>query len=175
MPRPQTKDQLLAETETEYAALEDFLAGLSPEEMLRPGALGDWPVKDVLAHLTEWQRMFFAWYEAGLRAEKAPMPAEGYKWSQLPALNQAIYLRDRDLPLAQVLDGFRTWHQKTQSLILALSSEELTQPGRYAWAGEHALIGFISSNCGNHYRWARTEMRKAFKRQARSARAGTKI
>jgi len=163
MPRPLTKDQLIAETEAEYAALEKFLAALTPQQMVEPGALGEWSVKDVLAHLYEWQRMFFAWYEAGLRGETPPMPAEGYKWNQLPALNHAIYLRHRDLPLDEALRLFRGSHQKTLALVRDLSPEELTQPGLYPWQGKHALIGFITSNCGSHYRWARTAMRKSLR------------
>jgi hypothetical protein len=160
MPKPKTKSGLLIEAESEYAALEQFLVALSPAQMLSPGALGKWSVKDVLAHLFEWQRMFFGWYEAGLRGETPPMPAAGYKWNQLPALNHAIYLRCRDQPLDEVLDRFRASHCQTLELIQTLSAEDLAQPGRFAWTGHHALCGFISANCGNHYRWALTAMRK---------------
>lgn len=160
MPKPKTKADLLIEAESEYAALEQFLAALQAAQMLSPGALGKWSVKDVLAHLFEWQHMFFGWYEAGLRGETPPMPAAGYKWNQLPALNHAIYLRYRDLPLDEVLDRFRASHRQTLELIQTFSAEELAQPGRFAWAGQHALCGFISANCGSHYRWARTAMRK---------------
>ena len=160
MPRPATKADLIAESEIEYAALEKLLADLTPEQMSAPGAMGEWAVKDVLAHLAEWQAMFFTWYEAGLRGETAPMPAPGYKWNQLPALNQAIYLRFRDLSADEALERFRSSHRRTLELVHMLSEEELTQPGRCAWAGKHPLCGFISSNCGSHYRWARTGLRK---------------
>jgi hypothetical protein len=164
MSRPQTKTDLLVETETEYAALEQFLAGLSPTQMTAPGALGDWSVKDVLMHLVEWQSMFFTWYEAGLRGESPQMPAPGYKWNQLPALNHAIYLRFEGVPLEEALGQFRASHRQTLALVQALSPEDLTQPGRYAWAGKHALCGFFSSNCGSHYRWARAAMRKGLRK-----------
>jgi hypothetical protein len=164
MTRPQTKESLIAETESEYAALEKFLAALSPEQMIQPGALEEWSVKDVLAHLYAWQQMFFTWYETSLRGGTPPMPAEGYKWNQLPLLNNVIYLRYRELPLQEVLILFRASHQKMLAFISSLSAEELTQPGWYTWTGKHALIGFISSNCGNHYRWAYTRMRKSSKR-----------
>ena len=55
MSRPQTKAQLLAESQQEYDALESFLAALTSEQMVQPGALGEWSPKDVLAHLYEWQ------------------------------------------------------------------------------------------------------------------------
>jgi len=99
MPRPQTKAQLLTESQQEYDALEKFLAALTPEQMIQPGALGEWSPKDVLVHLYEWQQMLFRWYEAGQRGETPPIPAEGFKWSQLPALNQQIYEQYKNWPL----------------------------------------------------------------------------
>jgi hypothetical protein len=58
---------MLAESQAEYEALEQLLSPLTAGQMAAPGALAEWSVKDVLAHLFEWQQMMFGWYEAGLR------------------------------------------------------------------------------------------------------------
>ena len=50
------RSELVARIRSARAEFEDLLAGLSPDEMTRPGVAGDWSVKDTLAHL--------AWYEA---------------------------------------------------------------------------------------------------------------
>lgn len=160
MARPINKIHLLAESQKEFEALEEYLAGLEPDEMTRPGTLGEWAVKDVLAHLVEWQQMFFRWYEAGLRNEKPAVPTEGYKWSQLPALNQKIFETYRDCPLDEVMQMLQSSHQKTLSLIKTLSDEELTTPGLYRWMNQNTLIAYLAANTSSHYLWARTEMRK---------------
>jgi len=163
MPRPQTKADLLAEGQREYDALEKFLAPIHAEAMLAPGALGDWSVKDVLAHLLEWQRMFFMWYEAGLTGQTPAVPAPGYNWGQLPALNQAIYETYRDQPLDEVLREFRLEHCKTMDLIESLPEEELFARGRYGWMRNNHLAAYLVANTSSHYRWARTEMKKNLK------------
>ena len=163
MPRPQTKAQLLTESQQEYDALEKFLAALTPEQMIQPGALGEWSPKDVLVHLYEWQQMLFRWYEAGQRGETPPIPAEGFKWSQLPALNQQIYEQYKNWPLEKVLEAFRGSHHKTVTWIQSLSGADLTTPGLYPWMNQNTLIAYITANTGSHYRWARTEMRKALR------------
>ncbi len=163
MPRVHNKSQLLLQTQEEAEALRQFLATLTLEQMNRPGTLGEWSVKDTLAHLYEWQQMFFRWYEAGLRGEKPAVPAEGYKWSQMPALNQAIYERYRDRPLDEIMTAFWESHAKTLELVESLSEETLTTPGLYHWMNKNALIAYVAANTGSHYRWARTEMRKALK------------
>ena len=160
MSRPADKTELLEESQKEYEALEKFLSSLNPAQMLQSGALGEWSVKDVLAHLHEWQQMFFRWYEAGRRGEMPAVPAEGYKWNQLPALNQAIYEKYCDYSLDDVKSSLRESHGKTISLIEALSESDLFAQGLYPWIGKSHLATYITANTGSHYRWARTEMRK---------------
>ncbi len=163
MPRPTTKTAILSESRKEYAALEQLLATLLPEEMAQPGLVGEWSVKDVLAHLTEWTQMVLGWYAAGLRGETPALPAPGYKWNQLPALNQHIYEKYRDEALADVLQGFHTTHRQIMALVESLSEEELFTPGRYDWARANALASYIVSCTSSHYNWARTELRKGLR------------
>ena len=165
MPRPTNKAELLADSRKEFDALEKFLETLPPDQLTEPGALGDWSVKDVLAHLYEWHQMVFCWYEAGLRGETPAVPAEGYKWSQLPALNQAIYERYRDRPLGDVLGDLRASHQRTVALIEELDEETLFARGLYPWMNKNHLAAYFTSNTGSHYRWARTEMRKTLRKK----------
>jgi hypothetical protein len=160
MPRPTTKDQLISESQKEYAALEQFLATLTAEQMIQPGVLGEWSVKDTIAHLLEWQQMFLGWYAAGLRGENPPTPAVGYKWSQLPALNQVIYEKYRLQTLDDILARFRDTHWRVTELLQSLSQEELFASGRYLWARKNALASYLTSITSSHYRWARTELRK---------------
>ncbi len=169
MPRAVNKKELLADVEKEYDALEQFLAALSEQQMTCPGALGEWSAKDVLAHLYEWQQMFFGWYAAGLRGENPPTPTAGYKWSQLPALNQMIYEKHRQLALEDVLEKFRASYRRTLQLVQDLEEDELFIPGRYAWMRNNALAQYIAANTASHYRWARKEMRKNIKVKEKKA------
>jgi len=57
MPRPTNKTDLLAAIDQERGALETFLETLTPEQMVATRVVGEWSVKDVLAHLIEWEQM----------------------------------------------------------------------------------------------------------------------
>ena len=163
MPIPTNKQQLLDEAQKKYEALGRQVASFTPEEMVRPGVIGTWSIKDILAHLLEWQTMLMGWYEAGLRGEKPAVPAEGYNWSQLPDLNQAIYERCRDAALDDVRSQLDASHRHMQDVVASLSEEELFTPGRYAWIGINTLASYVDSCAGAHYRWARTGIRSGAK------------
>jgi hypothetical protein len=163
MPRLTTKKALLDELKTERLALENFLAVLTPEQMLQPGALGEWSVKDVLAHLVEWEQMFLGWYAAGLRGETPPTPAEGYNWGQLPALNKMIYKKHRERSLEDVLQQFQASYRQTLELVESLPESDLFVRGLYSWMNQNTLAAYIHANGGAHYKWAREGIRKGLR------------
>ena len=82
MPIAKNKQELVDSMELEFRLLKEIIEGHNDEQMTAPGVCHKWSVKDVLAHLVEWERMFFGWYEAGLRGEKPKTPADDLKWSQ---------------------------------------------------------------------------------------------
>ncbi|MBN2117151.1 MAG: ClbS/DfsB family four-helix bundle protein [Anaerolineales bacterium] len=163
MPRPATKKQLLEAVEVEHKALEGLLAGLSPAQMTQPGVVGEWSVKDVLAHLFEWQRMVLKWHTAGLQGKVIPIPAEGLNWAQIPLLNQRIYKTYRDMPLADVQKNFKASHKKMLKTIQGLSEEELFTRGYYAWTKNNTLGTYFVSSTSSHYNWARMNIKKGLK------------
>lgn len=163
MPKPTTKAEILSESRKEHDALKQLLATLTPEHMVQPGIVGEWSVKDVLAHLTEWEQMVLGWYHAGQAGETPALPAAGFKWSELPALNQVIYEKYRDRSLPDVLDAFGASYRQITAWVESLSEEDLFTPGRYAWAKTNALASYVISCTSSHYHWARTEIRKGLR------------
>lgn len=165
MPKPATKEQMLEQIDKERKALDEFLFTLTPEEKTQPNALGMWSVKDVMAHLLEWEQMFLGWYKAGLRGRLPEKPAPGFKWNQLPELNQQIYEKYRSQSLADVQRQFRASYRQIMKTLHGLPEEDIFTPKRFAWTEKHALLAFILPNTSSHYRWARTEMQKAMKKK----------
>lgn len=163
MPRPLNKPQLLDIAQKEYLKLDKFLSTCTLEKLTIPPIPGQWSIKDIVAHLYEWQQMVFCWYETGRRGETPAVPAPGYKWSQLPALNQHIYEKYRDLPPEEALAMFCESHQKTIQFIEALSDRDLSSPGLYAWMNQNTLMAYFNSVTAAHYVWALKEAKKALK------------
>ena len=162
MGRRLCKSELLSEIQRERNKLDDTLALLSPRQMTRPGVTrGGWAVKDVLAHLVEWQQMNLDWYAAGLRGEKPAMPAPGYTLRELPRLNQMIYRKHHRRSLSAVLHDYRSYHKRVVDLIESLPDEDLVTLGRFSWTGPSwTLSDYLRASTAAHYLWARTRIRR---------------
>jgi hypothetical protein len=156
------KDELLREIERERRALDDVLAGLSPRQMTKDGVTrGGWSVKDVLAHLVEWQRMNLDWYAAGLRGEKPAIPAPGYTLRDLPAFNAMIYRKHHRRSLRAVVADYRSYHDQVVGLIRRLPDADLVTLGRFSWTGPSwTLSDYLRASTAAHYLWARTRIRR---------------
>lgn len=165
MPRPKSKDELLALCEENYRKLNDYINSLPPAKIsdeFPPGTMNR-NIRDVLAHLYHWHLMFLQWYEEGMAGKKPAMPAEGYSWKTIPALNRKIWEKYRECDLDDVQKKFEASHTRVQELIAKHSNEELFEKKRYPWTGSTSLGAYLISATSSHYDWAMKLIKKATK------------
>ena len=162
------KEVILERIQTERRRLEKTLDGLTENQKIERGVVGVWSVKDILAHLSDWERRFMGWYEAGLQGDVPETPAPGLTWGDLDILNQQIYKLHRDRDLAAVAAEFDRSYQQVLEMIMEMPEEDIFEAGRFEWLGEGNLVGYILANTANHYRWAKTQIQKWMKNQTKS-------
>lgn len=146
------KAELLAAIREEYARLEGLVKDMGEDELAAPGVVGQWSVKDILAHLTAWNRLLPGWLEAARIGATPIMPSEGYTWRDMDRLNAAIYHANKDSAWDKVINEFREAHQRVLHEVEALSEDELTNPQRYNWMGGKPLTNLIASDTHEHYK-----------------------
>ena len=158
MAKQTSKLQLLNDIRTERRRLEKSLSMLSNDEMTQPGIVGDWSVKDILAHLVAWEEFLLDWYQAGIQnriPSKAPV---GMSRKAMDALNRDIYEMNCRRSLDDVLTTFRLSFQNVLFAIEAIPEEDIFAHGRFAWTGRLSLADYIAGNTCNHYAWARVQI-----------------
>ncbi|MGW8227210.1 MAG: ClbS/DfsB family four-helix bundle protein, partial [Anaerolineales bacterium] len=153
------KESILNSIETERRRLEKNLINLSDKEMVEPGVIGEWSVKDILAHLVDWEQRFLSWYQAGLRGEVPQTPAPGMTWGGLDKLNQMIFEEHKEQPLDEVKADFQNSYQQVLETVKAMPEDCIFQAGYFAWTENSNLKAYILANTANHYRWAKTQIR----------------
>lgn len=155
MTEQQTTAAILDTIATSYAAFQALVNQVPRERMTDPGFAGDWSLKDVIAHITVYERWTADNMEADARGEAAPQavpwgPADG-NTADMDARNAAFYRHFRDTPLDTVLADANEHHQRLIAAIQRISDPDLTEPGRYPWTGGHSLWDAIEGNSFEHY------------------------
>jgi uncharacterized protein (TIGR03083 family) len=130
--------ELLTAMREERAKLDAALDGLTPEQLTAPGVVGDWSVKDVLAHITAWQVDLLTNL---FKAQRGQKPGK-MKWTdaELDAQNQKIYKEYRDRPLENVLADYRGVHKQALKVVEGLSDAQLEGPDPW---GRGKTLGYI--------------------------------
>jgi len=151
---PKNKAKLLESTFYERAILEQKVKGLSAVELVYPGSMGEWSVKDILQHLVDWEQRWISWYKAGKCGQSVVTPEVGYNWRQMGLLNEKYRLKHKDRPLNEVMADFHTSYQEILTLIEEIPEVEMLALNVYDWTGKLPLIVWIAGNTCEHYHWA---------------------
>jgi hypothetical protein len=149
-----SKSQLLELTRAERATLEAKIKNMTREELIFPGTMGGWSVKDILQHLVDWEQRWMHWYAAGMCGEQVHTPEPGYNWRQLNLLNERYRQLNLNRPLEDVLQDFSNSYNQILGIIERIPEPEMLATGVYAWTGKYPLIVYIAGNTCEHYRWA---------------------
>ncbi len=167
MPQPKSKSAILDRLQTERRRLEQLLSQLSETEMVQPGAVSEWSVKDVLAHLADWEAHMLVWLEKARCGEKVESPDPGLKWNQWDKFNARVYEAHKDQPLDEVQKYFQDTHEQFMAMVESMPEEEMLERGRYAFIGKgmvYTWLGYYAA----HDAWGKTEIRKWLKARTSS-------
>jgi hypothetical protein len=163
MPKPTSREEILKETNLEREKLEVLLKTIPADVFTSKKVAGDWTAKDVISHLIAWEQMVILWVKSGYEGKTIPVPAEGFKWSELPALNDKIYRAHKDDPADEVLAKFAQSYRQILDLLNSISEEDLFTPGLHKWLNKNMLAAYFKSSMSSHYLWARKEITKGLK------------
>lgn len=151
---PQSKAELIELINASRVKLEQKIHGLTEAEMVYPGSMGEWSVKDILQHLVDWEQRWISWYEKGKHGEIVVTPEPGYNWRQMGLLNEKYRQKFINRPLDDVLSDFHTSFQQILEVIEEIPEAEMLVLGVYSWTGKLPLIAWIAGNTCEHYTWA---------------------
>ena len=154
-----SKASLVKDATSQHRRLEKTLASLTPQQMETPGVTGEWSVKDLLFHLAAWEKNLVAWYAAGRRGERPDMACVASRQG-MNDFNQQVYEQNHTRPLAEARAEFTLSYQQILRVVDAIPEDEMFTHNRFAWTGKWLLADFVSANLGNHYKWAKDQIKK---------------
>lgn len=153
MSEQMSKAQLLERMQGGHQQFKTLLARLSDGQMSRPGVIGEWSVKDILAHIVVHEQRMSYWLEKRLRGTvpETPQPY-GMPDDDLAEVNEQIYLENRDRSLAGVLIHLEEIFEQVLALVSASSEEDLMDSNRFRLQGGEPLWEAVAANTFWHYK-----------------------
>ncbi|NLF75804.1 MAG: ClbS/DfsB family four-helix bundle protein [Chloroflexi bacterium] len=138
------KAEVIADLRTARQNLEDALAGLTDDHMLRVGAAGIWSIKDILAHLTAWESELVT---ALVRLDQYKRrPPHIVEIEDIDEWNQEQYRTSAPRPLANVLEDFHGVHKHLIAAIESLDERTLDDNRLWPWMEGEPLSYLIAEN-----------------------------
>ena len=155
-----SKSELLDQIRTERALLEAVLEGISPQKMLLPGVDGEWSLKDVLAHLSVWERRMVRWIGMHLHGQPPDVPLP---WD-VERMNAETYTQVKDWSLVQVMEEYRRSYRAALALAESLDEEQLQTTFPDIWPMGPLWLG-VAANTSWHYKEHREDIEKWLAKQ----------
>jgi hypothetical protein len=121
--------RLLTRFNGAWTAFTDSYAGLSESELLEPGVVGSWSVRDIIAHVTTWEEEALKHLPGILEGRRPPRYSVTY--GGIDAFNALVGARKKDLPLAEVFRQQAAVHRRVVALIERTPEKELASGTRF--------------------------------------------
>jgi len=161
-----SKKQFVDRIEREHATFVELAESIPRTRRAETGVWGeDWTLKDLLAHLTEWEQLFLSWFRQGLAGETPTLPAAGYKWNELSRLNRDIWKKHRRTSWERVREQFDASYDEILALTKKLRERELLTPRQYEWTKTYPLTTYLGANTCSHYAAATKIVKKWWRGQ----------
>jgi hypothetical protein len=132
-----TKTELLNWLREQYRQWEAFLEQIGPARMDQRGVAGQWSMKDIIAHLTGWNRWLVARLQAAQRGEREPLPPWPAQLQAEDDINAWIYESNRRRSVREVLDECQQVFHQLLAVIESLPDDVRIEPDwRLVWLGD---------------------------------------
>src|ERR1700736_292529 len=118
------KQQLLKQLEKAWSAIKESYAGLSDSQLTEPGVMGNWSVKDILAHVTTWEEEALKYLPLILTGGRPPRYIQS---GGIDAFNAQMAEQKRDLALPEVLRQLEETHRRLLDYLHSVPEEHFTR------------------------------------------------
>jgi len=142
------KSELLEELKSARAELLEALEGLTPEQMMRPGVVGFWSVKDMLSHLVAWESELVT---ALNQAQNKKIPSI-LRIEDIDEWNEEQYHANARRLLDAALADFEGVHWMLLKMVDEYNERDLTDNRRYSWMEGESLGYLVEDSAVIHER-----------------------
>jgi hypothetical protein len=147
---PMTSARLLSIMQMERAEWEALLAQVGEARMTEPGVEGQWSVKDIVAHLTWYDRTVVEGAQTGIRGER--FVRTGLRALGTDERNERIAVESHNRPLRDVLADSRQAFDQVLAVVRACPDDVLNDGRLTGLPDDVPPWVLVANNTYKHYR-----------------------
>ena len=142
------KKDLLDRLEESREKFLDYLDGIPVDHWGTPGVVGEWSIKDILAHLSRWEAEIvkLLWQTR----QGQPPTTMHFTQADVDETNKIWYSETRSRSLERIMDDFHAVRNQTIFRVEAFTDKDLTDPKRFSWLASRPLWEWIASDSFEH-------------------------
>jgi DinB superfamily len=118
------KHQVFQKLEQAWAALKESYTRLSDAQLTEPGVMGEWSIKDILAHVTTWEEEALKYLPL---IHTGGRPPRYIQFGGIDAFNAQMAEQKRDLALTDVLRQLDETHRRLLDYLHSVPEEHFTR------------------------------------------------
>ena len=122
------RQQLLNKLEKEWTAFNASYADLSEAQFIEPGVMGEWSVKDIIAHVSTWEEEALTCLPLILAGRKPPRYIQ---FGGIDAFNARMTEQKRGLALSEILTQRDDIHHRLINYLQEAPEESFTRETRF--------------------------------------------
>lgn len=160
---PNTKDVILDRLHDEYEAFINVLDDLTVEQMIEPNVVGEWSIKDLVAHLVYWNRLPVQEIEAALsgvdpstllnRVDDDTTEAE-----QVNVINTQVVEESYNESVGDVMANFAHSYQLLLQTVMNLPDSAFQSGGEIERLLGDSIEDTLNNNTYEHWAEHRTQI-----------------
>jgi hypothetical protein len=148
-----TRAELLARLDRERAALAAELDQFTPDQQVKPGVVGDWSIKDLLAHLIAHEQRALQEVQSALRGEQLTIDHNAND-----AVNDQAVTSSALRPVEDVRSAWEASSREVIDTIMALPELAFDPSGPVVALLDDSIDGALGNNTYLHYAEHRHEI-----------------
>lgn len=161
MSEEMTREKLIKLVRDCWRDWQDVLNSVEPGYLATPGVSGRWSVKDVVAHVTWYEREMVGLLRGRSLDSASPLWMLGND-----ERNQKVYEENRGRALDEVMEEAARIHAELMPLIEALAEEDLHEPSRLSMPPDWVPWQILRGSTYKHYEEHAQDLREWLERAA---------
>lgn len=124
-----TRQRLLNRLEATWRDFHDSYQGLTDKQLLQPGVVGKWSVRDLIAHVTTWEEEALKHLPLILNGQRPPRYSVVY--GGIDAFNALMTEKKKNLTLAEVVQEKDLVHRRVVKLVESVPEDAIRSGSRF--------------------------------------------